>query len=127
MGHGLLQTYQPYHNGTKEPTMSPMKRYATKQAKARKHRRLKAQERLQHQRAQAQRYIEALHQTLKEGFNIALGLSALVLETFLGFEATVFSGFGLFGSVSFHGRHGGLLRTVVVWLVGLQETMPHLG
>src|SRR6516162_142532 len=66
MGHGLLQTYQPYHNGTKEPTMSPMKRYATKQAKARKHRRLKAQERLQHQRAQAQRYIEALHQTLKD-------------------------------------------------------------
>jgi len=46
--------------------MSPMKRYATKQAKARKRRRLKAQERLQHQRAQAQRYIEALHQTLKD-------------------------------------------------------------
>ena len=44
--------------------MSPMKRYTTKQAKARTRRRLKAQERLQHQRAQAQLYIEALHQAL---------------------------------------------------------------
>jgi len=41
-----------------------MKRYTTKQAKARTRRRLKAQERLQHQRAQAQLYIEALHQAL---------------------------------------------------------------
>ena len=46
--------------------MSPMKRYATKQAKARKRRRLKAQERLQQQRAQAQRSIEAIHQALKD-------------------------------------------------------------
>jgi DDE superfamily endonuclease len=46
--------------------MSSMKRYATKQAKARKRRRLKAQERLQQQRAQAQHYIEALHQALKD-------------------------------------------------------------
>src|SRR6266567_1365833 len=46
--------------------MSPMKRYATKQAKARKRRRLKAQARLKHQRAQAQHYIEALHQALKD-------------------------------------------------------------
>ncbi len=45
--------------------MSPMKRYANKQAKARKRRRLKAQARLKHQRAQAQHYIEALHQALK--------------------------------------------------------------
>jgi DDE superfamily endonuclease len=44
--------------------MSPMKRYASKQAKARKRRRLNAQQRLQHQRAQAQLYIEALHQAL---------------------------------------------------------------
>jgi DDE superfamily endonuclease len=44
--------------------MAPMKRYTTKQAKARTRRRLKAQERLQHQRAQAQLYIEALHQAL---------------------------------------------------------------
>ena len=44
--------------------MSPMKRYAKKQAKATKRRRLKAQERLRHQRAQAQLYIEALHQAL---------------------------------------------------------------
>ena len=44
--------------------MSPMKRYATKQAKARKRCRLKAQERLKQQRAQAQLYIEAIHQAL---------------------------------------------------------------
>src|SRR5713226_2186421 len=66
MEHGVLRTYQQYHNGTKEPTMSPMKRYATKQAKARKRRRLKAQERLQQQRTQAQRSIEAIHQALKD-------------------------------------------------------------
>jgi hypothetical protein len=45
--------------------MSPMKRYATTQAKARKRRRLRAQERLQHQRAQAQHSIEAIPQALK--------------------------------------------------------------
>lgn len=44
--------------------MSPMERYAKKQAKARTRRRLQVQERLQHQRAQAQLYIEALHQAL---------------------------------------------------------------
>ncbi len=44
--------------------MSPIKRYATKQAKARKRCRLKAQERLKQQRAQAQLYIEAIHQAL---------------------------------------------------------------
>ena len=46
--------------------MSPMKRYANKQAKARKRRRLTAQARLRQQRAQAQHYIEALHQALKD-------------------------------------------------------------
>ncbi len=46
--------------------MSPMKRYATKQAKVRKRRRLKAQERLKQQRAQAQASIEAIHQALKD-------------------------------------------------------------
>ena len=44
--------------------MSPMTRYAKKQAKANKRRRLKAQERLKQQRAQAQLYIEAIHQAL---------------------------------------------------------------
>jgi hypothetical protein len=46
--------------------MSPMKRYANKQIKARKRRRLTAQERLKRQRAQAQHSIEALHQALKD-------------------------------------------------------------
>jgi hypothetical protein len=55
-------------------------------------------------------------QGLMEGFDIVLSLGVLLLETFLGFESTAFSGFGLFGGVSFHGGHGELLRTVwVVW------------
>jgi len=66
MGHGFLRTQQDYPNGTKELAMSPMKRYATKQAKARKRRRLKAQERLKQPRAQAQHSIEAIHQALKD-------------------------------------------------------------
>jgi hypothetical protein len=49
---------------TKEFTMAPMKRYAKKQAQATKRRRLKAQQRIRQQRAEAQRYIEALHQAL---------------------------------------------------------------
>src|SRR6267142_1613165 len=62
MRHGCL----PIEPNTqrKELTMSPMQRYAKKQAKARTRCRLKAQERLQHQRAQAQLYIEAIHQAL---------------------------------------------------------------
>src|SRR5437867_13295793 len=66
MGHGFLRTSLNYSNGTKELAMSPMKRYANKQAKARKRRRLKAHERLKQQRAQAQQYIAALHQALKD-------------------------------------------------------------
>ena len=46
--------------------MSPMKRYAKRQAKAIKRRRLKAQERLRQQRAEAQRSIEAIHQALED-------------------------------------------------------------
>ena len=46
--------------------MSPMKRYAKKQAKATKRRRLKAQQRIRQQRAEAQRYIEAIHQALED-------------------------------------------------------------
>src|SRR3989440_10413114 len=66
MGHGFLQTSQNDQHGLKDLTMSPMKRYATKQAKARKRRRLQAQERLRQQRAQAEQYIAALHQALKD-------------------------------------------------------------
>lgn len=46
--------------------MSPMQRYAKKQAKATKRRRLKAQQRLQQQRTDARRYIEAIHQALED-------------------------------------------------------------
>src|SRR3954468_11897235 len=66
MRHGFLQTSHNVQHGTKELTMSPMRRYATKQAKARKRRRLTAQECLKQQRAQAQASIEALHQALKD-------------------------------------------------------------
>ena len=46
--------------------MAPMKRYAKKQTKAIKRRRLNAQQRLSQQRAQAQRYIEAIHQAWED-------------------------------------------------------------
>ena len=46
--------------------MSPMKRYAKKQAKAIKRRRLNAQQRLRQQRAEAPRSIEAIHQALAD-------------------------------------------------------------
>jgi hypothetical protein len=56
--------------------MSPSKRYAKKQAKARQRRRLHAQDRLARDRRQAQRAAEALHQALED-----LGLPAnLVVE-----------------------------------------------
>jgi hypothetical protein len=57
------------HNGPKEYTMAPLKRYAKKQAKARARRRHSAQERLERDQRQAQRAIEALEQALH-----ALGL-----------------------------------------------------
>jgi DDE superfamily endonuclease len=46
--------------------MAPMKRYAKKQAKAIPRRRLNVQQRLRQQRAQAQRYIEAIHPALAD-------------------------------------------------------------
>src|SRR6266581_2810567 len=42
MGHGFLRAAQKYQNSTKDLAMSPMKRYANKQIKARKRRRLNA-------------------------------------------------------------------------------------
>src|SRR5918996_2817417 len=50
----------------KEIIMSPAKRYANKQAKARQRRRLNAQQRLDRDRRQAQQAAEALHQALEE-------------------------------------------------------------
>src|SRR5262249_48762156 len=55
-------------------------------------------------------------QGLMEGLDRVLGLSALLLEALLGCEATAFSGFDLFVSVSFPGGHGELLRTVLISL-----------
>jgi hypothetical protein len=76
MGHGFLHTPNCDVNGLKEITMSPHKRYAKKQAKARARRHHSAQERLERDQRQAQRAAEALHQTLEE-----LGLPvALVVE-----------------------------------------------
>jgi hypothetical protein len=50
----------------KEMIMSQAKRYARKQAKARRRRRLNAQERLERDRRQAQQAAEALHHALEE-------------------------------------------------------------
>src|ERR671911_212884 len=50
----------------KEMAMAPMKRYPKKQAKANNRRRLNVNQRLRQQRAQAQRYIEAIHQALED-------------------------------------------------------------
>jgi hypothetical protein len=63
---GSFEPHQTTNTVRRNFTMSPRKRYATKQAKARKRRRLTAQERLKQQRAQAQHDIEALHQALKD-------------------------------------------------------------
>ena len=56
----------PITNETKETPMTPTRRYAHKQAKALKRRRLNAQERHVHQQRQAQRDIEALRQALDD-------------------------------------------------------------
>ena len=61
-----------------------------------------------------------------DGLNIALGLDALLPEALLGCEPTAFDGFGLSLGVSFHGGHGVLLRTRLVFLLGSKETMSHL-
>src|SRR5437667_3979585 len=66
MGHGFLHTPNCDVHGMKESTMSPSKRYATKHAKARKHRRQTAHERLARDRRQAQWAAEALHQAVQE-------------------------------------------------------------
>src|SRR5438876_8564556 len=67
MGHGFLHIcrYRTHHD-TKEIIMSPAKRYAKKQAKARQRRRRHAQERLDRDCRQAQQAAEALHQALEE-------------------------------------------------------------
>ena len=54
------------HNGQKECTISPSKRYAKKHAKARPRRRHTAHERLERDQRQAQRTAEALHRALEE-------------------------------------------------------------
>ena len=61
-----------------------------------------------------------------DGLNIAWGLDALLPEALLGCEPTAFDGFGLSLGVSFHGGHGTLLRTRLVFLLGSKETMSHL-
>ncbi len=59
--------------------MSPLKRYAKKQAKARQRRRLTAHERLERDGRQAQRAVEALYQALQD-----LGLPDLVVTEIEG-------------------------------------------
>src|ERR687893_1165603 len=66
MGHGFLSIQYRNDRDRKEIIMSQAKRYARNQAKARRRRRLNAQERLERDRRQAQQGAEALHQALEE-------------------------------------------------------------
>ena len=58
-----------------------------------------------------------------DGFNIALGISALLLDALLGFESTAFVGFGLFLGVSFHRGHGTFLR--LKWFLYERRRKPY--
>jgi hypothetical protein len=78
-GHSGLLTVHRTYNGRKERTMSPRKRYAKKQAKARARRRHSVQERLQRDQRQAQRAAEALHHARE-----ALGLPETVVAEIAG-------------------------------------------
>ncbi len=62
---GQIVTAKASH-GSQDGTMSPTKRYAKKQAKARQRRRLTAHERLARDRRQAQHAAEALQQALDD-------------------------------------------------------------
>src|SRR5262245_5684180 len=62
---GQTVTAQASH-GSQESTMSPTKRYAKQQAKARQRRRLTVQERLAHDRLQAQHTATVLEQALHD-------------------------------------------------------------
>src|SRR2546430_6335688 len=79
MGHGFLSTRYRNDHDAKEIIMSPAKRYAKKQAKARWRRHRTAQERLERDRHQAQRAAEALHQALE-----ALGIPDTVVAEIEG-------------------------------------------
>src|SRR5438445_13066797 len=114
MGHGFLRTQQDYPNGTKERAMSPMKRYANKQAKARKRRRLKAQERLKQQRAQAQHSIEAIHQALKD-LDFPETLVAEIDGRLQAQQKLLGKLVGLMFPTLFGCRHGHELARVRIW------------
>ena len=94
--------------------MSPLKRYAHKQAKARKRRRLKAQERLKHQRAQAQHSIEALHQALKD-LDVPDTLVAEIAGRLQAQQQLLGKIVGLMFPTLFGGRHGHELTRVRGW------------
>jgi hypothetical protein len=45
-----------------------------------------------------------------DGFDVALGLGALLADALLGFETAALGGFGWFLGVSFHRGYGDFLR-----------------
>jgi hypothetical protein len=94
--------------------MSPMKRYANKQAKARKRRRLKAQERLKQQRAQAQHSIEAIHQALKD-LDVPDTLVAEIEGRLQAQQKLLGKSVGLMFPTLFGCRHGHELTRVRGW------------
>jgi len=65
-GDSCLSTVHGKYNGRKEHTLSPLKRYAKQEAKARQRRRLPAHARRERDRRQAPRAVEALHQAVEE-------------------------------------------------------------
>src|SRR4029450_2280612 len=64
--HALLRTHPKQHHRAKEYPVSPRKRDAKQHAKARQRRYLKAQERLERDRCQAQHAAEVLQQSLTD-------------------------------------------------------------
>jgi len=58
-----------------------------------------------------------------EGFNIELGLGALVWEAFLRFETATCFDFGLFVGISCHRGHGECLR--LKWLFYEMRRKPY--
>src|SRR5437870_7886488 len=94
--------------------MSPMKRYANKQAKARKRRRLNAPERLKQQRAQAQHSIEAIHQARKD-LDFPETLVAEIEGRLQAQQKLLGKIVGLMFPTLFGCRHGHELARVRVW------------
>jgi hypothetical protein len=68
-----------------------------------------------------------LSRHLLAGFGGLLRLETIMIEALSRLVPTALSDFSLFFGVSCAGGHGVLLRTVLLWMMGAKETMPHQG